>query len=81
MATQAHAVPLVVTPRRFLSEVQEFRAVAADPALTTDEKKRAYGVIVQHACLLDPREIGYEGAGIALKEALSSWLDCKSTDH
>jgi hypothetical protein len=51
------------------------RQLVADPALTPDDKKRAFGLIVQHATLLNPLDRGYEGAGVALKQALCSWLD------
>jgi hypothetical protein len=64
-----------VTPQTFVSEVMAFRQLVADPALTPDDKKRAYGLIVQHATLLNPLDRGYEGAGVALKQALCSWLD------
>jgi hypothetical protein len=64
-----------LTPTNFLSEVQEFRHAMADPALSAAAKKRAYGVIVNHAAALDPDAVGFENAGIALKEALCMWLD------
>ena len=64
-----------VTPKSFVSEVQAFRQLVADPALTPDDKKRAYGLIVEHATMLKPTDAGYEGAGVALKLALCSWLD------
>jgi hypothetical protein len=75
MGMQTSSSGYAVTPNSFVSEVQDFRSVATDPALTADEKKRAYGVIVKHAAMLDPRDAGYEGAGIALKLALCTWLD------
>jgi hypothetical protein len=68
-----------VTPQSFVSEVLAFRQWVADPALTPDDKKRAYGLIVQHASQLNPHDLGYEGAGVALKQALCSWLD--ATTH
>ena len=64
-----------LTPMRFLSEVREFRDTIADPRLSADAKKRAFGVIVHHAAALDPHEVGFECAGVALKEALCMWLD------
>jgi hypothetical protein len=33
---------------------------------------------VQHATLLNPHDRGYEGAGVALKQALCSWLDAQT---
>jgi hypothetical protein len=75
MGMQTDSSRFDVTPNSFVSEVQDFRSVVTDPALTADEKKRAYGVIVKHAAMLDPRDAGYEGAGIALKLALCTWLD------
>jgi hypothetical protein len=47
----------------------------ANPTLSSDAKKRAYGVIVNHAAALNPHDIGFENAGVALKEALCMWLD------
>jgi len=64
-----------MTPKSFVSEVQAFRRLIADPALTADDRKRAFGLIVQHATLLNPSDAGYAGAGVALKLALCSWLD------
>lgn len=64
-----------VTPKSFVTEVQEFRLLVADPALTPDDKRRAYGLIVKHATMLNPLDAGYEGAGVALKLALCTWLD------
>jgi len=66
-----------VTPQTFVSEVLAFRQLAADPALSADDKKRAYGLIVQHATLLNPQDKGYEGAGVALMQAACSWLDAQ----
>lgn len=68
-----------LTPAGFLSEVQEFRATVGDPALTLPEKRRALGVIVEHAATLDPTDAGFASAGVALKEALCSWLDAQPT--
>jgi hypothetical protein len=77
MIQRTGTVEFGITPNRFVNEVQEFRAVAGDPGLTFDEKKRAYGVIVLHATMLDPHAAGYESAGVALKQALCTWLDCE----
>ena len=71
-----------LTPAGFLSEVQDFRESVADPALTLAEKKRALGLIVNHAATLDPSDAGFASAGVALKEALCSWLDAQpSNEH
>ena len=64
-----------LTPIHFLSEVREFRDTIADPRLSADAKKRAFGVIVHHAATLDSHDVGFEWAGVALKEALCMWLD------
>jgi hypothetical protein len=71
--------PPGLTPAVFLSEVQDFREHVGDPALTLAEKKRALGVIVTHAAKLDPAAAGFTGAGVALKEALCSWLDAQAS--
>jgi hypothetical protein len=68
-----------LTPAGFLSEVQEFRATVGDPALTLAEKRRALGLIVEHAAALDPADAGFASAGVALKDALCSWLDAQPT--
>ncbi len=75
MGTRVDFVACGVTPQSFVSEVLAFRQLVANPALTPHDKKRAYGLIVQHATLLNPLDKGYEGAGIALKQALCIWLD------
>jgi len=64
-----------LTKDSFLWEVEQFCKHVSDPALSLAEKQRAYDVIVRHAALLDPHGAGYEDAGVALKEALSRWLD------
>lgn len=64
-----------ITPNGFVSEVEQFRAFVANPAFTADDKRRAYGLIVKHATMLNPLDVGYEGAGVALKVALCTWLD------
>ena len=66
-----------LTPAGFLSEVQEFRVAVGDPLLTLAEKKRALGLIVTHAATLDPCDAGFASAGVALKEAVCSWLDAQ----
>ena len=69
-------------PGDFVSEVREFRATVADPALTRDEKKRAFGQIIHHAALVDPLDAGFANVGVALKDALLIWLDAQGTpDH
>ncbi|MDQ6917388.1 MAG: hypothetical protein M3023_06180 [Pseudomonadota bacterium] len=68
----------VQTPTSLMSEVQEFRAVVANPARSADEVKRAFGLIVDHAGHLNPHAPGFESAGMALKEAVCMWLDCRS---
>ena len=71
-----------LTPAGFLSEVQDFREAVGDPSLTLAEKKRALGLIVTHAATLDPSDAGFASAGVALKEAVCSWLDAQPTnDH
>lgn len=75
MVTEAEFPRFGVTPKSFVSEVQAFCAFVANPAPTPDDKRRAYIVIVKHATMLNPRDAGYERAGMALKEALCSWLE------
>jgi hypothetical protein len=65
-----------LTPSAFVGEVARFQQVLADPALAPGEKARAYALIVSHAAMLDPRDTGFERAGVALKEALCAWLSC-----
>ena len=69
-----------VTPAAFVSEVQEFRETVGDSSLTLAEKRRALGVIVEHAATLDPADAGFASAGVALKEALCSWLDAQPAE-
>ena len=76
-----HGSAYGLTPDHFLSEVQDFRETIANPALTAEEKKRAYGLIVHHAATIDPRALGFESAGVALKEALCMWLDFGSREQ
>jgi hypothetical protein len=68
-----------LTPATFLTEVQDFREHVGDASLTLADKKRALGVIVTHAAALDPADAGFASAGVALKEALCSWLDAQAT--
>ncbi|MDQ2963110.1 MAG: hypothetical protein M3R31_08135 [Pseudomonadota bacterium] len=75
MEMTMHTKGTCLAPNRFESEVEEFRETIADPSLTLDEKKRAYGLIVKHAALLDPQDAGFWRAGAALKVALCAWLD------
>lgn len=70
-----HAAEASLAPTRFVSEVEHFRETIADPSLTLDEKKHAYGLIVKHAALLDPEDAGFWRAGVALKVALCAWHD------
>ena len=66
----------------FVAEVQAFRRSIHDPALSAADRRRAYDLIVHHAALLDPRDSGFAGAGVALKEALCAWLDVTlATSH
>ena len=66
-----------VTAAAFVSEVQEFREAVGDSSLTLEEIRHALGVIVEHAATLDPADAGFASAGVALKEALCSWLDAQ----
>jgi hypothetical protein len=67
----------VLTPGTFVSEVEAFQKALADPAVSGDHKARAYALIVRHAALLNPLDIGFERAGVALKCALCAWLDSR----
>jgi hypothetical protein len=67
----------VLTSAGFLSEVREFCTAVGDSSLTLAEKRRALELIVEHAATLDPSDAGFAGAGVALKEALCSWLDAQ----
>lgn len=66
-----------LTPSAFVSEVEDFQEALADPALALNDKARAYALIVRHAAMLDPQDVGFERAGVALKEALCAWLCCQ----
>ena len=66
----------------FLSEVQEFCSTVGDTSLPLAEKRRALELIVEHAATLDPADAGFASAGVALKEALCSWLDAQpASEH
>jgi hypothetical protein len=77
MARQSNGIEDVVTPGTFVSEVEAFRKELADPAVPVPLKARAYALIVKHAAQLNPRDTGFERAGVALKCALCDWLDTK----
>ncbi len=62
----------------FVAAVQQFRTIAQNPALPLPIKSLAWGRIVHYAAMLDPHAAGFEGAGVALKEALCLWLDVRS---
>jgi hypothetical protein len=82
MRTNMQTVNNTLAAGSFVSEVEEFRVAIADPSVTFDAKKRAYGTIVVHAALLDPKDEGFWGAGVALKSALCAWLDYQPmTEH
>ena len=70
-----------LTPAGFLTEVQDFREHVGDPSLTMAEKKRALSLIVTHAAALDPADAGFASAGVALMEAVCSWLDAQPTNR
>jgi hypothetical protein len=67
----------VLTSAGFLSEVQEFCTTVGDSSLTLADKRHALERIVEHAAALDPLDAGFASAGVALKEALCSWLDAQ----
>ena len=69
-----------VTPSAFVAEVHEFRRAVHDASLTFAEKRRALESIVEHAATLDPTDAGFASAGVALKEALCSWLDAQQCE-
>ena len=81
MARQSNRIDDVVTPGAFVSEVEAFRKSLSDPAVPGDLKARAYALIVRHAALLNPRDTGFERAGVALKCALCDWLDSQPGPH
>jgi hypothetical protein len=70
-----------LSPQAFVAEVADFRDVVADPSLDIADKQAAWQEVVLHAGMLDPRALGFEGAGIALKEALCLWLDIRPGTH
>ena len=51
----------------------------ADPGVTREEKRRAYGLIVHHAAMVDPLDNGFANVGLALRDACLLWLDSEST--
>lgn len=67
----------------FVSEVEQFRAAIADPAVDLAVKQHAWDTIVRHAARLDPQDAGFWRAGVALKDAVCAWLDANlsSTAH
>jgi len=68
-----------IAPQRFVAEVEEFRATIADPSVGLVDERLAYIRIVRRAGLLDQDDAGFWGAGVALKEALETWLDFQPT--
>lgn len=70
-------VTAAVSSAAFVCEVERFRATVTNPSVPVPEKARAWDVIVRQAAMLDPRETGFERAGVALKEALCLWLDVR----
>lgn len=68
------AVNQLFTPSCFVSEAQEVQQVMRDPSLDAHDKKRVLHLLVDHAAMLKPGEAGFEGAGVALKDALCAWL-------
>jgi hypothetical protein len=79
MKTPYEATEPGLTSIDFQSEVQAFRATVANPALTQDDKRRAYAVIVHHAALFDQRDAGFANVGMALHDACRMWLDLSAT--
>jgi hypothetical protein len=75
MGTAVHKESNGIAAGQFVSEVDDFRASIGDPAVNFDAKKQAYDAIVRHAAMLDPEDAGFWRAGVALKNALSAWLD------
>ena len=67
----------VLTSAGFLKEVREFCTTVGDSSLTLADKRSALEIIVEHAATLDPSDAGFASAGVALKEALCSWLDAQ----
>ncbi len=63
-----------LTPRCFVLEAQAFQQAMRNPLLGVYEKKCALCLLVNHAAMLKPGEAGFEGAGVALKDALCAWL-------
>ena len=63
-----------LSPSGFVSEAQEFQSVMRNRSIDAKERKRALSLLVNHAGMLKPGETGFEGAGVALKDALCAWL-------
>lgn len=78
MDTRVDFACLGITPSGFVCEARDFRDRVANPAVSPKDKERAYELLVKHATMLDPHDAGYEGAGVALKEAVCSWLDLQT---
>jgi hypothetical protein len=68
-----------IAPQRFEAEVEAFRATIADPTISFVDKRLAYVKIVGHAGLLNQDDAGFWRAGVALKDALETWLDFHPT--
>ena len=75
MGMGVHKLNVGIAAGQFVSEVDHFRAAVADPAINFDVKKQAYDTILRHAAMLDPEDVGFWRAGVALKNALCAWLD------
>jgi hypothetical protein len=63
-----------LSPSRFVSDAQEFQLVMRNTSIDANERRRALCLLVNHAGMLKPGDVGFEGAGVALKDALSAWL-------
>src|SRR6266446_1153718 len=75
LTVQKHlAASQALTPSCFVSEAQEFQLVMRNSLLDANERKRALCLLVNHAGMLKPGDAGFEGAGVALKDALCAWL-------
>jgi hypothetical protein len=75
LTVQKHlAANRALTPTCFVSEAQEFKLVMRNSLLDANERKRALCLLVNHAGMLKPGDAGFEGAGVALKDALCAWL-------
>jgi hypothetical protein len=82
MRTQNNDDVSSLTSAGFVTEVQRFCTTVGDSSLTLAEKRRALELIIEHAATLDPLDAGFASAGVALKEALCSWLDAQpASEH